>query len=291
MTLQQLRVFQAVARRGSYSRAAEELRISQPGVSAHVKELERQIGVELLEQMGRKVYLTEGGRILLSHADVLLMAASEARSAMEEFRGMERGRVVVAASTTPGTFVLPPVLGRLKQRYPGVDLFLRIADTEQVVRWLLANESDFGVLGEPCAPPELVVRPLATDTLVLVVRPGHPFADREAVRGDDLAAESLILREPGSSTRAITESSLRSAGISYRVAMELGCTEAIKQAIRAGLGIGILSRLTVADELARGVLKEVTIEGVRIQRQFGLAYHRRKHLTAAARALMSLLGE
>lgn len=289
MTFQQLRVFQAVARLGSFSRAGAELLISQPAVSSHVKELERHLGVKLVEQVGRKVALTEAGRVLLRHADSVLIAVSEARSAIEEIRGLERGRMVIGASTTPGTFLLPPVLGRFRRQYPGIELSLRIADSRQVAEWLLANQTDFGVLGEPCDYVGLSVEPLAMDTLVLVVRPDHPFAWRGAIRGEELHGNALILREPGSSTRRVAEEALGAAGISYRVALELGCTEAIKQAVRAGLGVAILSRLSVADELAWGVLAAVEIEGVPIQRRFAVAHHPRKHLTAASRALLGML--
>lgn len=291
VSLHQLKVFRAVARHESFSRAAEELYISQPAVSGHVRELERLYGTELFEQVGRRVRLTEAGRLLEEYADRLLALVEESRRAIDELKGLERGHLAVGASTIPGTYFLPEALGCFKARHPQVEVELRMGDTHQVLGMVRRGEVELAVVGELREDDGLCRRPYRSDELVLVVSPGHHWA-REGLRGTaELESEPFILRERGSSTRENAEALLRRAGLAPRVAMEWESTEAIKKAVQAGLGVSILSDRAVELEVAHGLLALVPHPALQCRRQFYVVSYQDRRLSPAARAFAALLEE
>jgi LysR family transcriptional regulator, low CO2-responsive transcriptional regulator len=291
VSLHQLSVFRAVARHQSFSRAAEELYISQPAVSAHVRELERLYGVDLFEQVGRRVRLTEAGRLLEEYADRLLALVEESRRALEELKGLTRGHLAVGASTIPGSYFLPEALGRFRARHPGVEVALRIGDTHQVLGMMRRGEVELAVVGESQEEAGLLRRPYRADELVLVVTPGHRWARNGLEHVAELAEEPFILRERGSSTRENAEALLRRAGVTPRIAMEWESTEAIKKAVEAGLGISILSEHAVTLETACGRLAIVRHAALACRRQFYIVRHRDRRPSPAARAFQALLEE
>jgi DNA-binding transcriptional LysR family regulator len=290
MTLRQLEVFLAVARAASFRRAAEALHLSQPALSQHVQELEAELGTRLFDRLGRAVHLTETGRVLDEHATGLFRTLTDARHAIADLQGLQRGILTIGASTTPGIYVLPGVLGVFRQRHPGIDVTLHLGNSEQVASRVRAGEFDLGLVGDHRASPakEWLAASVA-DELVLVVGPTHAWARRRDIRPHELAAQPLLLREPGSATRQVTERALADAGISYRAGMVLPHTEAIKQGVLAGLGVAFLSVYAVQGELATGRLRGLRVRGLRIVRHFHLIHHERRRLSAAARAFMELL--
>ena len=291
MNLHQLRIFYTVARLGSFSRAAEELRISQPSVSIQVADLERSLGVELFEQLGRRIYLTEAGRVLEEYARRILGLAEEARVALDEIKGMRRGRLALGATTTPGTYILPRALAAYQERYPQVVVTLEIATARRVHEKLARNELDLGVTGAEGVSPDLVAEPLVDDDLVLVTHPAHPLAAAGIAHARGLRDHRLILRERGSGTREAVEAAFREAGVQVSVHMELASTEAIKEAVAAGAGATILSRFAVTADLQAGRLVVVPLADLVFHRRFVLVRHRDKRLSQAAAAFVEVLRE
>lgn len=289
MNLHQLRIFYTVARLGSFSRAAEELRISQPSVSIQVADLERSLSVDLFEQLGKRIYLTDAGRVLEDYARRILNLVEEANSALAEVAGEYRGRLTIGASTTPGTYVLPRVIGAFQERFPNVTVTLDIANTRRIQERILRNELDVGIVGWEVSSHNLEVLPLLEDELVLVVPPGHQLAQGETVQAKVLQDQRVILRERGSGTREAAEAALRDAGVALSPAMELGSNEAIKETVAAGLGVTILSTLAVAPEVAARRLVVVPISDLSIRRSFRVVYHRDKRMGKALRTFLDML--
>jgi DNA-binding transcriptional LysR family regulator len=291
MTLRQLEVFVAVARARSFRRAAEALHATQPALSQHIRQLEAELGAPVFDRLGRTVSLTEAGRTLEEHARRVLLALDEARRAIADVQGLKRGSLVVGASSTPGLYVLPSVVGDFKARYPGVDLRLRIANSRLIEERVRANELDLGVVGghglvrgEECLAVGL------DDELVLVVAPTHRWAGRRTIAPERLAEEPLLVREEGSATRQVTEHALRQGGVRYRAGMEFDHTEAIKQAVLAGLGVAFLSVYAVRGEVAGRRLATLRLDGLRIRRHFHVIHHEARALGPSARAFIELLG-
>jgi DNA-binding transcriptional LysR family regulator len=289
MTLRQFEVFLAVARARSFRRAAETLHLSQPALSQHVRELETELDARLFDRLGRAVHLTEAGRILGDHATRLFATLSDARHAIAELQGLQRGTLAVGASTTPGIYVLPGVLGVFRQRYPGIEVSLQLGNSEQVHALVRGGELDLGVIGDGGRrPPETSLAARVEDELVLVVGPAHAWARRRDIGPAELASQPLLLREPGSATRQVTERALAAAAVAYRPGMVLPHTEAIKQAVLAGLGVAFVSVYAVQGEQASARLRLLRVRGVRIVRHFHLIHHERRRPSTAARALMEL---
>jgi len=289
VNLHQLRIFYTVARLGSFSRAAEELRISQPSVSIQVADLERSLSVDLFEQLGKRIYLTDAGRVLEDYARQILNLVEEANSALAEVAGEYRGRLTIGASSTPGTYVLPRVIGAFQERFPNVTVTLDIANTRRIQERILRNELDVGIVGWEVSSHNLEVLPLLEDELVLVVPPGHQLAQAETVQAKVLRDQRVIMRERGSGTREAAEAALREAGVVLSPAMELGSNEAIKETVAAGLGVTILSTLAVAPEVAARRLIVVPMNDVSIRRSFRVVYHRDKRMGKALRTFLDML--
>lgn len=280
MNLHHLRIFLAVAMRRSYSRAAAELFISQPTVSLQVKKLEDELEAKLFEQLGKKVYLTEAGETLFAYAQKIFALVTEARSALEELSDLQKGRLALGASTTPGIYLLPGVLGSFKKYYPRAAINLVISNTLKVVEAVLANQLDLGVVGEEFTiHPELHVEHLQKDELTLITAPDHPLAKTKKARPGQLTNEIFIMREQGSSTRMLVEETLRKELIQPKVELELDSVEAVKQAVAANLGISFVSKYAISAELKAGILCAVETPGLRLERDINLIYHKDKRLS------------
>jgi DNA-binding transcriptional LysR family regulator len=289
INLHQLKIFHTVARSGSYSRAAAELLISQPSVSIQVGELERQLGTDLFEQVGKVVRLTEAGRVLDDYATRILALTEEARAAMDELKGLQRGRLLLGATPTPGTYLLPALLGRFKQDHPQIEIVLRIRDTRRIQEMLLQHELHVGVIGGKVVLPDIDASVWMGDELVLVVAPAHRFAALGSVRAVDLAGQPFILRERGSGNREVVDEALHRAGVYVRPVFELEGAEMVKQAVAANLGISILSRCAVELEVEAGRLRIVPVEGLRMERAIWLLRRRDQRLPRVAQAFLETL--
>jgi DNA-binding transcriptional LysR family regulator len=249
----------ALADHGSVTAASRAEGLSQPALTQSLRALERRFGVSLTLRVGRRLVLTQPARTIVEYARRLLRISEEVDAAAREMAGLERGRLALAASTTPGTYLLPRLLGRFRARHPQIALHLRIGDTREVEEWVQRGAVDFGVIGETREQLGLVITPFRRDELVVVAPPGHPFARAARLEPEALASEPLILREKGSSTRETLERALAALGRSPVALFELGSTEAILQAVAAGLGASVVSELAVegALEMRRVVVRRV----------------------------------
>ena len=290
ITLRQLEVFLAVVRAGSFRGGADALHLSQPALSQHVAELERVLGARLFDRLGRRIAPTEAGRILAEHITRLFANLTSAREAVAELAGLTRGSLQVGASTTPGIYVFPVVMAAFERRYPGIALALTIANSRAIEARIQANELDLGVVGgHALRPGEECVSAGLVDELVLIVARTHPLAGRREVASSQLARERLLIREEGSATRQVTERSLQRAGARLGRTMELGHTEAIKQAVIAGLGVAFVSVHAVQGELSSGRLHALRLRGLPIRRHFHVIRHEARALSASARAFIEIL--
>ena len=290
MTLRQLESFLAAVDLRSFRKAAERVALSQPALSQQIKELERELGAPVLDRLGRTTGLTEVGRILEAHARRVLATLQGARDAIAGLQGLQHGSLVLGASSTPGIYLLPRVLARFTTRYPGVEIALRIGNTRETEARVRASEVDLGVVGghlsgaeEACVEASLV------DRLVLIVGRRHPWGRVRTLGPHRLRDARLLVREEGSATRQVTETALARAGIPVPACLELGHTEAIKEGVRAGLGVAFVSEHAVRHELGTGELRTVRVAGLAIQRHFHLIRHEARVLSAAARAFLEYL--
>jgi len=292
VTLRQLEVFLAIARARGYRRAAEALHTSQPALSQHIRELEGELGARLFDRLGRGIALTEAGRLLEERAQRVFATLTDVREAVGELQGLQRGSLLIGASTTPGVYVLPALIGRFRERYPGIELRLRIANSRAIEEAVRSHELDLAVVGgHGLAPGEECLAAGLVDELVLVVGRRHPWARSREVAPARLAEERLLVREEGSATRQVAERTLERAGVAWEVGMELNHTEAIKQAVMAGLGVAFVSVYAVRDEVASGRLVSLRLRGLRIRRHFHAIHSEARTLSAGARAFLAMLLE
>ncbi|MEP6733327.1 MAG: LysR family transcriptional regulator [bacterium] len=266
LNLQHLRVFASVAQHRGFSRAASVLRLSQPAVSKSVRELERAVGSPLFERGGRAPLLTEAGAILFARARELFAVERSAEEELRVLRGLEGGVLRIGASTTVITYLLPAYLARFRAAHPDVVLRVASANTRDIARGLVERRIDVALVEGPVNDARIEVVPWRDDELVVIAHPGHPLAARRRVTLTDLAAEPFIVRERGSGTRTVAESVLAEHGVRVTIAMQLASTEAIKQAVAAGLGLAIVSRSAIDDQLALGRIAMIPLRGVSLQR-------------------------
>jgi DNA-binding transcriptional LysR family regulator len=277
MDLRQLEIFVKVAEFKSFSKAADALFLTQPTVSEHIRTLEQELGVRLLDRLGRGAEVTRAGQLLFTHATRILQLQREARQAMDQFQGKLAGELAVGASTIPGEYVLPPLLGRFRDKFPDISVTLLIADSRQVVDWVADGKVELGVVGGRLGHRSVDFRELMPDEMVLVVPATHPWQGRDHVEAAELSGQPLLLRERGSGTRAAFEAALTEAGLdlgNFRVVGEMGSTQAIKQAIKAGVGVSVLSRRAVEEECRSGLVWALTVRGLSIPRSFFVVTHR-----------------
>lgn len=283
LNLHRLRVFHAVARRESYSRAAEDLRISQPAVSKHVLDLEEELGAKLFHRLGRRILLTEAGRLMADYAQRIFHLADEARRALEELQGLERGRLHLGASSTPGNYLLPKALAAFQAKYPRLDVSLNIMASHDVVDRVIRQEMDLGFVGATFSA-DLHVQPYMEDELILILRPGHPLASIRTISREALEKETFVLRDVASGTRTVAEAELKARGIAIRRLLELRSVEAVKQAVAEGLGISFISRHAVALEVRHKVLAVAADPRFRFRRPLVMISRKDARLSPAALA-------
>lgn len=289
LNLHHLRVFAAVVDHGGFSRAGAALRLSQPAVSRAVRELEREVGIILLDRSGRTPQLTEAGRGLHARAHELFGVEHAAERELRELRGLERGSLSVGASTTIATYLLPELLGSFHEANPAVVLRVASANTRSVARLLLARRIDVALVEGPVTHPRLEARAWREDELILIAPPGHPLAMRRRVSVAALSREEFLVREHGSGTRDVAERALAEQGVHVNRTMQLGSTEAIMQGVAAGLGLAIVSRAAAADKLEMGRIAAVRLPGMSIHRTLTQLSLRGRAASATVRAFELLL--
>lgn len=289
MNLNQLRAFATIAEEGNVTHAARRLAVSQPALSKQLSELEQALGVVLCDRLPRGIRLTEAGRVLREHAERLLAVEAAAEADIAALVGADRGRLAVGASTTIGSYLVPELFGDFKRAHPGIVLELQIANTRAIQSALMAQELDLALTEGFVGSDALDVQVFEHDHMRVIVAPDHPWATRRRVRLRELAEAPIISRERGSGTRDVIEAALAERGLTIEPAMALGSTEAVKNAVAAGLGVAIVSELTVAIELSTGRLVEVDVEGLRIRRALHLLRLRARRPSVAAAAFLEHL--
>jgi DNA-binding transcriptional LysR family regulator len=267
LNLHLLRMFATVVRCGSFSKAADILNISQPAISKGVRDFELQVGCRLLNRSPKGVVPTPEGLALSRRADALFAVERAAEEELSALRGLHNGSLRIGASTTIATYMIPRYLGAFHRAYPGVDIHLISANTRDIAAQMVEHEIDIGLVEGPVDDKTLVAEPWRTDVMKLIVAPDHAFATAgEPIDPKRLEHEILIVREPGSGSREVVAQALAARGIEPLRTLEIGSTAAIKQVVAAGLGVSIVSVVTVDDQVRLGRLKVLDLDGMTIER-------------------------
>ncbi len=288
VTLRQLRVFEAVARRLSYSRAAEELHLTQPAVSMQVGALEELAGLPLIEQTGKRITLTGAGEELAKLAQRLALELRAAEENLAAWRGAESGRLQIGVVSTAKYFA-PALLAEFRHRHPGIELSLSVNNRSVVVKQLANNEIDLALMGSPPRDFETVAERFAEHPLVFIAPPEHPLAKKRRVSAAQVAAETLLIREPGSGTRGALERFLEEHQLKPQTTIELGSNETIKQAVMAGLGIAFISEHTIGLERQVGRLVRLAVTGTPLKRGWHLVFRADKRMMPVASAFQDFI--
>jgi len=288
VSLRQLKIFEAVARHQSYTRAAEELYLTQPAVFTQVKQLGESVGLPLLERIGKQIHLTDAGREMLTACRETMNALDRLEMRLADMQGLKRGRLRLAMVTT-AKYLIPRLLGEFCVKYPGIEASLTVSNREKLIARIASNEDDLTILGAPPEGMNVVATPIADNPLVVIARKDHPLARGKRIPLSRIAEEPFVVREPGSGTRLATERFFGKHRLALKVRMELGSNEAIKQAVAGGLGVSVLSRHTLVLEGEDGLLQPLDVKGFPLLRKWYLVYPMGKHLSAVAKAFIGHL--
>lgn len=288
MEFDQLRTFLAVLEHGSFVRAGQALHVSQSTVSFHVKALEQSVGATLLERGRGRVSPTSVGRVLLPYAERIAALCAEAAARLQAAESGEVGRLVLAASTVPGEYLLPPLLAEYRRRHPRIRVEMGVSDSEKATSMVLAKEADLAIVGQKPRDAKLVTAVFASDEIVLVGLAPSPFAPSGRITVKELREAPLILREQGSGTRNAVARLLQQLGDQH-AALRVGSSEAAKRCVQHGLGLAFLSRHAVASELAAGLFQVIELPGTPVRRTFYSARARAETPSPAARAFLDLV--
>ncbi len=290
MDLRRLQVFAKVYECRSFSRAAEEVLLSQPTVSGHIKSLEEEIGLQLFDRLGREILPTRAAVLLYDYATRILGLVEEARSAVDAFLGKLRGALELGGSTIPGHYLLPALMGQFRLIHPEVRITLAIGDTGQVVERVLKGDLELGVVGALRPDERLLFTTLMEDRVTVAAWPGHRLLPGP-VTLEEMLQHPVILREPGSGTRSFVAQVLKEAGRKLedlKVAAEMGSTLAVLMGVRSQVGLGFISHRALEDDLAAGRVEELEVEGLDLVRNFYLVTRKGRTHSPAARAFMAL---
>jgi DNA-binding transcriptional LysR family regulator len=287
-TLQQLKLFEAVARNSSYTRAAEEMFLTQPAVSIQIKRLEEQVGLPLFENVGKKIFPTAAGKAMYEASLDILGRVAELKNSVEELKGEVKGPLQLSVVTTSKYF-MPHLLGAFLQLYPEVEPRLKFTNRANVIDRLLNNEDDFVVMGQIPDDKNLETYPFLENILGIVAPPDHPLAKKKNIELKELMHERILEREIGSGTRSVFDNMMEKEGLKVEPYMELGSSEAIKQAVMAGLGIAVMSFYGLALERAAGKLVLLDVKGFPVRRRWYAVHLKGKKLSLVARTYLEFI--
>lgn len=282
-SLRQLRVFEAAAVNRSFTKAAEILHLTQPGVSMHIKALEGHAGLALFERVGRKLFVTEAGQELLAHAREVIRSLKHAEEALDGLRGLRRGRINLAVVSTAKYFA-PRLLAHFRKQYPELEIRLAVNNRDSVIEQLTSNEVDLAIMGRAPESSDIFAEPFADNPHVIIAAPDHPLGGKLRIAESAAAKETFIVREPGSGTRSAMQVFFSQRNLACNVGMEMASNETIKQAVMAGMGVSFLSRHTIDLELQTGRLIALDVQGTPVVRQWHVAQLAKKRLSPTARA-------
>jgi DNA-binding transcriptional LysR family regulator len=290
--LRQLEVFCKVVELKSFSRAAEAIFLTQPTVSQHVSALESFFDLQLLDRMGKQIQPTRAGELLYQYAQEMLRLKEKACQSLSHYAGKKSGHLRVGASTIPGEYILPALIGAFKELFPEITVTLSIADTRQIADAVTAGLIEMGVVGAKIKSEQLTYQTLVEDRIVLAASRKSALWTRESILPAELLHIPLILREDGSGTRISIEKALAGHRVDYRalrVTAEMGSTEAVKQAILSGIGVSFLSERAIVKEKEYGLLREVPVKGIDIRRSFYSVLNRKKSPSPICKEFKSFL--
>ena len=287
-TLPQLSMFEAVARHGSFTRAAEELFVAQPTVSVQIRKLSETVGAPLFEQIGKKIHLTEAGQQLKTACAELFGTLARLEDTLDNLRGLKAGKLCLAVSTT-GKYFVPRLLGEFVKSNPGVEVSLQIHHRDTLVDRLTDNKDDLYIFANPPTDQEIVTQTILPNPMVAYARADHPLARQKKIPFARLAEEPFLMREPGSGTRMVAQELFARHGLQPKVRMELSTNEAIKQAILAGLGVSILSHYTLGLDVDQPGLVTLDVEDLPVERFWHFVYPVGKQPSVAALAFMEFV--
>lgn len=287
-TLHQLKIFEVVARNLSFTRAAEELHLTQPTVSIQLRQLADIVGLPLIEQVGKRIFLTEAGRELLDLCHNIFDGMARFEMMTSDMKGVKAGKLRIAAISTSKYFV-PRLLGPFYKQYPGIDISLKVTNRENLLQRLSNNEDDLYILGQPPEHMDIQLEPFLENPLIVIAPRQHPLAGKKKIAPSRLAEEPFLMRESGSGTRLATERFFKDRNLAINIRMELGSNEAIKQAVAGGLGVAVLSAHTLALERNTDELAVLDVLDFPIRRQWYVAYPTGKQLSVVAQTFLNFL--
>jgi DNA-binding transcriptional LysR family regulator len=291
--LRQLEVFRNVVELKSFSKAAEAVFLAQASVSERIATLENTVGTALLDRLGRQVVPTKAGEILYKHAVLLLDMKRAAAQEMQDFLGINRGEIHIGGSTIPGEYILPKVVGLFRKKYPFISVMLTVADTKEIERLVLEGNLELGVIGSRSSQKNLVHHELWQDELVLALPAKHRWANKNEISIEELSEEPFIIREVGSGTLRIMEEYLKAyrpdRTISLNIVAHLGTSTAVKEGIKSGLGVSIISSRAMETEIKAGILKALKIRGLSMHRNFYLIRDKRRIMSPLCQAMLNFL--
>jgi len=289
INLDQLRIFQAVADARSFTRAAEVVHLTQPGISKHIKQMEEYYGLPLFDRLGKKVALTQAGEILSEATQEVMASITAAEQRIEDLKGLHGGKLVLGASFDLGIYVLPGVLAAFRKQYPAVEVKVDISLGAKIMAKILANKLDLGLVSHPAHDPRLFARQFMTDDLIAIAPSNHPWAKKKRIRPQEFPGETFIVAAQGAGIRAVVEERLKKKGIVLTNVVDFGNVEGVKRAVEAGLGVSIQPQSVVQRELSSGSLTGVSLAG--LDTKLGRFYicRRDKHISNAAKAFLELL--
>ncbi len=288
VTLRQLQILTAVAHHESFSRASSELHLTQPAVSMQIKQLEAMLGIPLFEHMGKKIHLTEAGRAVLECGEVIEQQLVNLEHTLADIQGLKGGTLTVSATSTASVFAAR-LVALFRTLHPDVHTFLNVVNRATLLQHLSANSIDLALMGKPPENSHLVAQAFMKNPLVIIAATDHALANKRDIPFSRLVNEPLIGREQGSGTRMALEKLFTEHGHQFEPAMEMNKNEAIKHAVEAGLGLGLVSLHTVRAEIASGQLCVLDIQGFPLQREWYLVQREGKRLSPAASAFAQLV--
>lgn len=292
MDLKQLEIFAKIVDLKSFSRAAEAVYLTQPTVSGHIQSLEEELGVKLLDRLGREVSPTKAGKVLYDYAKRIVALRDEARQALDQLMGRMKGEIVVGGSTIPGEYLLPAIIGRFRDKYPEVTVVLKIGDTAEIINKVLEGECEAGIVGSKVDDNRLEYREFVKDELVIISSSGYPLQKKGDFTAKELGSIPFIMRERGSGSRMTIEKRLSEIGVDpsgINIVAEMGSTEAVKQAVKAGLGISIVSSMAVKEDIRHKTLKVIPFKGKRFLRSFYIVTHRGRTVSPIGQKFLEFL--
>jgi len=294
LDIHQLEIFAKVAELKNFSKAAQEMYLTQPTISQHVSSLENYLGIKLFDRMGKEVALTKAGEILYRYAKQITALRGEAQQALDHFRGKKSGHLTLGASTIPGEYILPSLLGKFKREYPSISVTLRIGDTEEIIDELLTSKIELGIIGAKISHARLHYTSFVEDELIVVVPRGHRWWKKTSIGIQELCDEPFIMREAGSGTRISMEKRLDEIGIPpdrLKIIAEVGSTTAVKQAIKAHLGVSLISERAVEEEIRLQQFRKVPLKKVEFKRTFFIIQDKKRSTSPLCKALIQFLSE